>query len=171
MRVMAGGARLSALVALLLLFAVSSQHEGEVFYSLHQCSLAATTCSCSYLQVAVLVLLLTTPCLTHRLSCGGLYAVLAQETCKEDVMGHSSIIGSKQQGAVMVDHSSLAAKGPITRVSLYYSKDKGCLKAAKAAFGDPPSPGVIGSTAGTTERWLKLEAGEVIIKAEYKAGK
>lgn len=97
--------------------------------------------------------------------------MLAQETCKEDVLGHSSIIGRKQQGAVMVDHSSLAAKGPITRVSLYYSKDKGCLKAAKAAFGDPPAPGIIGSTAGTTERSLKLEAGEVITKAEYKAGK
>jgi hypothetical protein len=97
--------------------------------------------------------------------------VLAQETCKEDVLGHSSIIGSKQQGAVVMDHSSLAAKGPITRVSLYYSKDKACLKAAKAAFGDPPTPGIIGSTAGTVERSLKLEAGEVITKAEYKAGK
>lgn len=95
----------------------------------------------------------------------------AQEDCKEDVLGHSSLIGSQQKGAIMVDHTPLAAKGPISRVSLYYSKDKGCLKAAKAAFGSPPSPGVIGSTAGTTEKALKLDAGEVITKAEYKVGK
>jgi hypothetical protein len=98
-------------------------------------------------------------------------AAYAQEYCKEEVLGHSSLIGSQQKGAIMVDHTPLVAKGPITRVSLYYSKDKGCLKAAKAAFGSPPSPGVIGSTAGTTEKALKLEAGEVITKAEYKVGK
>jgi hypothetical protein len=95
----------------------------------------------------------------------------AQEYCKEDVLGTSSLIGSQQKGAIMVDHTPLAAKGPITRVSLYYNKEKGCLKAAKAAFGSPPSPGVIGSTAGTTEKALKLDAGEVVTKAEYKVGK
>jgi hypothetical protein len=100
-----------------------------------------------------------------------IYAVNAQDGCKEEVLGQSSIIGSKQKGSAMVDHSPLAAKGPITRVSLYFNKEKGCLKAAKAAFGDPPAPGIVGSTAGATERALKLEAGEVITKAEYTAGK
>lgn len=98
-------------------------------------------------------------------------AVSAQESCKEDVLGLSSIIGSKQKGSLMVDHSDLATEGPITRVSLYYSKERGCLKAAKAAFGDPPVPGVIGSTADSTEHALKLQPGEVITKAEYKADK
>lgn len=71
----------------------------------------------------------------------------------------------------MLDHMSLASKGPITRVSLYYAKEKGCLKAIKTAFGNPPVPGVIGSTAGTTERSLKLQDGETITKAEYQADK
>lgn len=87
------------------------------------------------------------------------------------MLGASSFIGIKQHGSVTVDHSSLSDKGPITRVSLYYSRDQGCLKAVKAAFGSPPTPGVIGNTAGTTERALKLDAGEHIVKAEYKAGK
>lgn len=71
----------------------------------------------------------------------------------------------------MVDHTSLSAKGPISRVALYYSKKRGCLKGAKVAFGSPPVPGMIGSSADTTEKSLKLEAGEAITKAEYKVGK
>lgn len=98
-------------------------------------------------------------------------AAYAQDGCKEEVLGLSSRLGLKQQGGVMVDHTSLSSKGPITRVSLYYSKEQGCLKAAKVAFGNPPVPGVIGNTAGTTEKPLKLEAGEVINRAEYKAEK
>jgi hypothetical protein len=95
----------------------------------------------------------------------------AQPACKEEQLGLSSFIGGKEKGSVMVDHTSLADKGPITRVSLYYSRERGCLKAAKAAFGSPPAPGIIGSTAGTIEKALKLEPGEVITKAEYKVGK
>lgn len=95
----------------------------------------------------------------------------AQEACKEEVLGQSSLIGSKQKGSVMVDHTPLADNGPITRVTLYYNRDRGCLQGAKAAFGSVPVPGMVGNTAGATEKALKLEAGEVITKAEYKAGK
>lgn len=97
-------------------------------------------------------------------------AVLSQDACSEEVLAQSGLFGGiVKKGAVIVDHSSLASKGRITRMGLYFSKSAGCLKGAKAAFGSPPTPGIVGSTAEATEHALKLEVDEYFTKAEYKA--
>jgi hypothetical protein len=93
----------------------------------------------------------------------------ARTGCKSDISGYSPFLGLKRAGAKFVDHAPLSSKGNIKQVSLYFNKASGCLRGAKAAFGPLPVPGMIGSSANTTEVALKLRDGEHVTKAEYKA--
>lgn len=93
----------------------------------------------------------------------------AQQGCPD--LTYSKFVGTKKSGAKYVDHTQLSSKGNIVQVSLYYNKVAGCLRGAKAAFGDKPTPGMIGSSANTTEAALKLKGGEYVTKVDYKATK
>jgi hypothetical protein len=91
----------------------------------------------------------------------------------EEITAQSGLFGGAvRSGAAIVDHTSLASNGRISRVALFFSKPAGCLKGIKAGFGSsPPTPGIIGNAVNATEHALKLEDGEVLVRAEYKADK
>jgi hypothetical protein len=104
----------------------------------------------------------------NAVGCCRAAAASAPAGCTTDVSGYSQFLGLKKAGAKFVDHAQLAKNGHIKQLSLYFNKASGCLRGAKAAFGPLPTPGMIGSSASTTEVALKLRDGEHITKAEYK---
>jgi ABC-type dipeptide/oligopeptide/nickel transport system ATPase subunit len=62
--------------------------------------------------------------------------------------------------------------GPIQSISLYYSNQEGCLRGVKGVFaeaGGPSLAGMVGNSGGSKETVLRLAAGEVVTKVEYKA--
>lgn len=94
--------------------------------------------------------------------------------CKDKMSGYSSFFGTKGANAKFADHTGLMAHGKIKQLSLYFSPDEGCVKGAKAVFGQPDGhnfPGMIGSSAKTKEAALKLGPKEWVVKVEYKMGR
>ncbi|WIA36109.1 hypothetical protein OEZ86_007459 [Tetradesmus obliquus] len=111
-------------------------------------------------------------CLAAALLClyaGAAAAESARAGCISDIAGYSQFLGLKKAGAKFVDYAPLAKNGHIKQISLYFNKASGCVRGAKAAFGPLPTPGMIGSSANTTEVALKLKDGEHVTKAEFKA--
>lgn len=72
-----------------------------------------------------------------------------------------------------MDHTGLAAQGPLRQVSLYYSPAAGCLRGAKVSYASPsgPVPGMLGNSINTSEAALKLNDGEAVTAIEARAGR
>ncbi|KAF6265171.1 hypothetical protein COO60DRAFT_1457310 [Scenedesmus sp. NREL 46B-D3] len=86
--------------------------------------------------------------------------------------GSASAVGTKKPAGRFVDHTLLMSQGPLQSVSLYFGSQERCLRGAKAVFARPAGPslaGMVGRAGGSRETVLRLAAGEVVTKVEYKA--